>query len=90
MKTSPRTTGSYCWACGANVHGVWLSYIDGGKRCDACFKKDAPLDPKHIGKLTDMDRLPMAKKPHATPRDETWEKLASYAHKVTFPPSEKN
>jgi hypothetical protein len=59
------TTGSYCWACGANVHAIIINAL--GKRCLACYAANAPLDPKHVGKLTDMDRLPMATK-HDKPR----------------------
>jgi hypothetical protein len=84
------TNGSYCWACGANVAGVWHSYIDGGQRCDPCFRVDAPLDPAHVGKLTDMDRLPAAKKPNATPRDLLWERLSKMILGVKFPPSDLN
>lgn len=59
MKVTP---GSICWACGAPCNRWYSSPIDGGRRCTDCWKKQAPLDPQHIGKQSELDKLQLATK----------------------------
>lgn len=68
------------------MQGVWHSYIDFGQRCNDCHTSGVPLNPELVGKLTDMDRLPMMRAKRVTPRDYAWEGLVTYAFGVKYPP----